>query len=100
MVRGGEGTATTHGDVPDGQVPPVVDGFDVVVAAAARRRGAVAPDPPAGDDISDPWEVPLRAVRVRPRDRRNGERTRPVAGPAERASEPESATSQVLTKDQ
>ncbi|MFE2737137.1 low molecular weight phosphatase family protein [Streptomyces sp. NPDC059349] len=53
--EGGEGTATTHGDVPDGQVPPVVDGFDVVVAAAAGRRGTAAPVPPAEDDISDPW---------------------------------------------
>ncbi|MFE4752303.1 low molecular weight phosphatase family protein [Streptomyces mirabilis] len=57
-VRGGEGTATTRGDVPDGQVPPVVDRFDVVVAAAAGRRGAVAPVPPAEDDISDPWGRP------------------------------------------
>ncbi|MFF0001043.1 arsenate reductase/protein-tyrosine-phosphatase family protein [Streptomyces avermitilis] len=55
---GGEGTVTTHGDVPDGQVPPVVDGFDVVVAAAAGRRGAAAPVPPAVDDISDPWGRP------------------------------------------
>lgn len=57
-VRGGEGTATTRGDVPEGQVPPVVGGFDVVVAAAAGRRGAVAPVPPAEDDISDPWGRP------------------------------------------
>ncbi|MET7781115.1 MULTISPECIES: low molecular weight phosphatase family protein [Streptomyces] len=56
--RGGEGTATTRGDVPDGQVPAVVDRFDVVVAAAAGRRGGVAPVPPAEDDISDPWGRP------------------------------------------
>ncbi|MFA3842778.1 arsenate reductase/protein-tyrosine-phosphatase family protein [Streptomyces aureus] len=55
---GGEGTATTHGDVPDGQDPPVVDGFDVVVAATARRRGTATPVPPAEDDISDPWGRP------------------------------------------
>ncbi|MFF1740688.1 arsenate reductase/protein-tyrosine-phosphatase family protein [Streptomyces mirabilis] len=57
-VRGGKGTATTHGDVPEEQVPPVVDGFDVVVAATAGRRGAVAPVPPAEDDIADPWGRP------------------------------------------
>ncbi|MGX5183573.1 arsenate reductase/protein-tyrosine-phosphatase family protein [Streptomyces avermitilis] len=57
-VRGGEGTATAHGDVPAGQVPPVVDGFDVVVAAAAGRQGAAAPVPPTEDDISDPWGRP------------------------------------------
>ncbi|MFE0510971.1 hypothetical protein, partial [Streptomyces sp. NPDC058964] len=32
---GGAGVATAHGGVPDGEVPRVVDGFDVVVAAAA-----------------------------------------------------------------
>ncbi|MEV6701811.1 low molecular weight phosphatase family protein [Streptomyces sp. NPDC051453] len=57
-VRGGEGTATTPSDVPHGQVPPVVDAFDAVVAAAAGRRGAAAPVPPAEDDISDPWGRP------------------------------------------
>ncbi|MGW3632317.1 arsenate reductase/protein-tyrosine-phosphatase family protein [Streptomyces sp. NPDC005122] len=54
-VRGREGMAATHGGVPDGQVPRVVDGFDVVVAATAGRRGAAAPVPPAEDNISDPW---------------------------------------------
>ncbi|MFE2962686.1 low molecular weight phosphatase family protein [Streptomyces sp. NPDC059340] len=57
-VRGGEGTATRHGDVPQGHVPSAVDGFDVVVAATAGRRGAVAPVPPAEDDIPDPWGRP------------------------------------------
>jgi protein-tyrosine phosphatase len=55
---GGEGTATTHGGVPDGQVPRAVDGFDLVVAAAAGRRGAVPPVPPAEDEIPDPWGRP------------------------------------------
>ncbi|MFE2516789.1 arsenate reductase/protein-tyrosine-phosphatase family protein [Streptomyces mirabilis] len=57
-ARDGEDVATTRGGVPDGQVPPVVGGFDVVVAATAGRRGAVAPVPPAEDDISDPWGRP------------------------------------------
>jgi protein-tyrosine phosphatase len=57
-VRGGEGAATAHGGVPDGEGPRVVDGFDVVVAAAAGRRGAAAPVPPAEDDVADPWGRP------------------------------------------
>lgn len=58
-VRGGEGAAATaHGGVPDGEGPRVVDGFDVVVAAAAGRRGAAAPVPPAEDDVADPWGRP------------------------------------------
>ncbi|MER7692914.1 low molecular weight phosphatase family protein [Streptomyces sp. NPDC097610] len=61
-VRGGEadgaGTATVHGGVPGGQVPRIVDGFDVVVAAAVSRRGAARPVPPAEDDIPDPWRRP------------------------------------------
>ncbi|MDF3297632.1 low molecular weight phosphatase family protein [Streptomyces tropicalis] len=32
--------------------------FETVVAAAAGRRGAVAPVPPAADDIADPWGKP------------------------------------------
>ena len=57
-VRGGEGAATAHGDVPDGERSRVVDGFGVVVAAAAGRRGAAAPVPPAEDDVADPWGRP------------------------------------------
>jgi protein-tyrosine-phosphatase len=57
-VRGGESTATAHGGVPDGQVPRVVDSFDVVVAATAGRRGTTPPVPSAEDDIPDPWGRP------------------------------------------
>ncbi|MFI6492315.1 low molecular weight phosphatase family protein [Streptomyces sp. NPDC050564] len=52
---GGEGAATAHDGVPDGEGRRVVDGFDGVVAAAAGRRGAAAPVPPAEDDVADPW---------------------------------------------
>ncbi|WP_406170427.1 low molecular weight phosphatase family protein [Streptomyces sp. NBC_00996] len=55
---GGEGAATAQGGVPDGEGPRIVDGFDVVVAAAAGRRGAAAPVPPAEDDVTDPWGRP------------------------------------------
>ncbi|MGR8010927.1 arsenate reductase/protein-tyrosine-phosphatase family protein [Streptomyces hypolithicus] len=48
-VRGGEA---------GGEGPRVGDGFDVVVAAAAGRRGAAAPVPPAEDDVADPWGRP------------------------------------------
>ncbi|WP_327367281.1 arsenate reductase/protein-tyrosine-phosphatase family protein [Streptomyces sp. NBC_01217] len=37
-----------------GEGPRVVDGFDVVVAAAASRRGGT-PVPPVDDDVADPW---------------------------------------------
>ncbi|MER5405516.1 low molecular weight phosphatase family protein [Streptomyces sp. NPDC002769] len=57
-VRGGEGAATPHGDVLEGQVRPVAAGFDAVVTASAGRRGATAPVRPAEDDISDPWGRP------------------------------------------
>ena len=55
---GGTGAATTHGGAPDGHIPPGADGFDVVVAASAGRRGTAAPVPPAEDDIADPWGRP------------------------------------------
>lgn len=57
-LRGGEGAATAQGGVPDGEGPRVVDGFDVVVAAVAGRRGAAAPVPPVEDDVADPWGRP------------------------------------------
>jgi protein-tyrosine phosphatase len=57
-IRGGEGRATTHSGVPDGQVPQAMNGFNVVVAATAGRRGAALPVPPAEDDIPDPWGRP------------------------------------------
>lgn len=57
-ARGGEGAATAHDGVPDKEGPRVVDGLDVVVAAAASRRGAAAPLPPVEDDVADPWGRP------------------------------------------
>ncbi|MEU4359760.1 low molecular weight phosphatase family protein [Streptomyces virginiae] len=42
--------------------PRDVDGFDVLVAAAAGRRGAAAPVPPAEDDVADPWGRPYPAL--------------------------------------
>ncbi|MEU3657486.1 low molecular weight phosphatase family protein [Streptomyces sp. NPDC032161] len=57
-ARGGEGSATAHDGVPEGEGPRVVGGLDVVVAAAASRRGAAAPLLPDEDDIADPWGRP------------------------------------------
>jgi Protein-tyrosine-phosphatase len=57
-VLGGGGAATAHDGVADGESPRLVDGFDVVVAAAAGRRGTAAPVPPTEDDIADPWGRP------------------------------------------
>ncbi|MFJ8360409.1 low molecular weight phosphatase family protein [Streptomyces sp. NPDC093984] len=39
-----------------------VGGFEAVVAAAAARRGATAPVPPADDDIPDPWGRPRQEL--------------------------------------
>ncbi|MET7498009.1 low molecular weight phosphatase family protein [Streptomyces sp900116325] len=55
---GGEDAPTAQGGVPDGEGPRVVDGFDVVVAAAAGRRGAAAPVSSVEDDVADPWGRP------------------------------------------
>ncbi|TWG06922.1 hypothetical protein [Streptomyces brevispora] len=57
-AQGGEGTATAHDGVPDKERPRVVAGLDVVVAAAATRRGVAPPLPPAEDDVADPWGKP------------------------------------------
>ncbi|MFF0051707.1 low molecular weight phosphatase family protein [Streptomyces sp. NPDC005498] len=53
-AEGGEGAATAHRGVPDEEGPRVMDGVDVVVAAAASRRGGI-PAPPVDDDVADPW---------------------------------------------
>ncbi|MEU3220874.1 low molecular weight phosphatase family protein [Streptomyces sp. NPDC006971] len=55
---GGNGAATVYCGVPDREGLRVVDGLDVVVAAAASRRGAAAPLPPAENDVADPWGRP------------------------------------------
>ncbi|MCF3130197.1 arsenate reductase/protein-tyrosine-phosphatase family protein [Streptomyces olivochromogenes] len=58
QVQGGKGAATAYGGEPDGEGPRVVDSVDVVVAAAAGRRGTAAPVPSAEDDVADPWGSP------------------------------------------
>ncbi|MDQ0762572.1 arsenate reductase/protein-tyrosine-phosphatase family protein [Streptomyces canus] len=42
----------------DGRRPDGVGGFPAVVAAAAARRGHMAPVPPEADDVADPGGMP------------------------------------------
>ncbi|MGW1047488.1 hypothetical protein, partial [Streptomyces sp. NPDC002547] len=68
------GPAGPHGAVPypaaprssapgtlHGAAAPVL-AFDVVVAAAATRRGSTGPVPAADDDVLDPWAQPYEVL--------------------------------------
>ncbi|MEU6490502.1 low molecular weight phosphatase family protein [Streptomyces sp. NPDC046994] len=53
---------TVHGRTPRREAAAPVLAFDVVVAAAAARRGSTGPVPAADDDVLDPWAQPYEVL--------------------------------------